>query len=54
MPDRIGHSDDSREFFREGLGMKGKRFIELDVEETDSGEIIMTVGESGEAMTKTA
>jgi predicted RNase H-like HicB family nuclease len=54
MPERIGHSNESREFFREGLGMSGKQFAEIEVEETDAGEIITAVEESAEALTKTA
>ena len=54
MPERIGHSDESREFFREGLGMGGKRFAEIEVEENDAGEIITAVEEPTEALTRTA
>jgi predicted RNase H-like HicB family nuclease len=45
MPEQIGQSDESREFFREGLGMKGKKFAEIEVHETDAGEIVTTVEE---------
>jgi predicted RNase H-like HicB family nuclease len=45
MPEQIGQSDESREFFREGLGMKGKKFAEIEVHETDAGEIVTTVVE---------
>jgi predicted RNase H-like HicB family nuclease len=54
MPERIGNSDESREFFREGLGIGGKMFKEIEVEETDVGEIITATEESSEALTKTA
>ena len=47
LPEQIGASDESREFFREGLGMKGKRFKEVEIEETG-------VRESAAALTKTA
>ena len=50
LPEQIGVSDDSREFFREGLGMNGKRFKEIEIEETDAGEIITPAMELPEAL----
>lgn len=49
LPEQIGHSDESREFFREGLGMGGKKFAEIEVEETDVGGII-TAAASAQAV----
>jgi predicted RNase H-like HicB family nuclease len=40
MPEQIGHSDDSREYFREGLGIKGRMFAEIEIEETDAGAFV--------------
>jgi predicted RNase H-like HicB family nuclease len=54
LPEQIGASNESREFFREGLGMKGKqfKFKEIKVEETGAGEIITALEESAEILTR--
>jgi predicted RNase H-like HicB family nuclease len=39
LPEQTGDSDESKEFFREGLCMKGKLFKDIDVETTDTGEV---------------
>jgi predicted RNase H-like HicB family nuclease len=46
LPEQIGVSGESREFFREGLGVKGKKFKEIEVVETSSGDIITAFEES--------
>jgi predicted RNase H-like HicB family nuclease len=39
LPEQTGDSDESKEFFREGLCLKGKLFKDIDVETTDTGEV---------------
>jgi predicted RNase H-like HicB family nuclease len=40
LPEQTGESDTAKEFFREGLCMKGKLFKDIDVETTDAGKVV--------------
>jgi predicted RNase H-like HicB family nuclease len=39
LPEQTGDSEESKEFFREGLCMKGKLFKDIDVETGDAGNV---------------
>jgi predicted RNase H-like HicB family nuclease len=54
LPEQIGDSSESHEFFLEGLGMKGKQFKEIEVEETGAGEIITVDEKPVESLMRTA